>query len=289
MAAVSYYTWVCIEDYSEDGSVTADMLLDEARAYLSRFDWYAVEDILSNLADGLKTRSTSFNDLRCQELTELFLALSRKFPAVRLDVWGHGEEFGDVWAVRCLGGDVAVRHGPFDPEALPADTWEGRSFRPRGVPAEPATWDNCRSHIEGGGVFIDLTVPDSGEAGWEVLLWALKAGPFELQTFSEDDPIPLPKSAAAAFVEQRDVQPVNVAIRAGAVTANCRFFGGDIDLDIHPEQVTDAAAFESMLAIMRFVAAALRLPVFAASYGRYDAPFLRVSPDGTAMLLGPEE
>jgi hypothetical protein len=285
---VSYYTWVCIEHYSEDGSVTADMLLDEARVYLSGFGWYAVEDILSNLAEGFKTRSTSFADLRCTDLTDLFLALSRKHPAARFDVWGHGEEFGDVWAVRCLGGDIAVRHGPFDAEDCPADTWEGRSFRPRGVPAEPATWDNCRSHIEGEGVFIELIVPDSREAGWEVLLWALKGGPFELLAYSEDDPIPLPESAAAAFIEQRDIQPVNVAIGAGPVTAHCRFFGGDIDLDVDAAQVEGAAAFESMLAIMRFVAGALRLPVFAVSYGKVEEPFLRVSPDGAAMLLGPE-
>jgi hypothetical protein len=289
---VSYYTNVDIEFSSEDGSVTADMLLAEARAYLSRFAWYAVEDILSNLAEGFKKRSTWFNDLRCSDLTDLFRALSKKFPSVRLDIWGHGEEFGDTWAVRCLGGKVAVRYGPFDEEDVPdprapfPENEEGPTFRPKGVPVEPATWHNCRSHIYGDGASLALMVPDSGLAGWEVLLWALKAGPFELRAFSENEPIPLPSSAAWAFTEQRDIRPVRVAVLAGAITANCRFFGGDIDLDIDPEQLTDEASFESMLAIMRIAAAALRLPVFAVSADQYTEPFLRVSPEGAAMLLG---
>jgi len=111
---VSYYTKVRIDYYSEDGSVTADMLLAEARVYLSGFEWYAVDDILSDLAEGFKTGSATFSDLRESDLEELFLALSQKYPTVRLDVWGLGEEFGDAWAIRFLGGEITVNHKPID-------------------------------------------------------------------------------------------------------------------------------------------------------------------------------
>jgi hypothetical protein len=111
---VSYYTNVRIDYYSEDGSITADMLLTEARAYLSRFPHYAVDDIMSDLTEVFQKGSGSFKGMMCSDLTDLFRALSRKYPTVRLDIWGHGEEFGDVWARRFLGGKVTVKRGPFD-------------------------------------------------------------------------------------------------------------------------------------------------------------------------------
>ncbi|MBA4017755.1 MAG: hypothetical protein C0483_11325 [Pirellula sp.] len=95
----------------------------------------------------------------------------------------------------------------------------------------------------------------------------------------------LPDSAAWALTE-RQVACVMVSVRSGAITANCHFFGGDLDLDIDLREVITEEAFESVLAIMRFVAAAVRLPVVAVVEG--SAPgyaFLRVSPDGQASLL----
>jgi hypothetical protein len=111
---VSYYTDVRIDYYSKDGSVTDDMLLAEARAYLSRFSRYAVDDTMKDLTPAFRTGRGTLKGMTCVDLTDLFLALSRKFPNVRLDVWGHGEEFADVWARRFLGSKVIVKRGPFD-------------------------------------------------------------------------------------------------------------------------------------------------------------------------------
>ncbi len=77
-----------------------------------------------------------------------------------------------------------------------------------------------------------------------------------------------------------------VSVLSGTVTANCHFFGGDLELDIDPREVVTEAAFESVLAVMRFVAAAVRIPVVAVAEGSTPAyAFLRVSPDGRAAFL----
>lgn len=77
-----------------------------------------------------------------------------------------------------------------------------------------------------------------------------------------------------------------VSVLAGSVTANCHFFGGDLKLDIDPREVVADSAFESVLAVMRFIAVAVQLPVFAVAEGGTPAyAFLRVSPDGEAEFL----
>jgi hypothetical protein len=150
---------------------------------------------------------------------------------------------------------------------------------------EAATWDNCRAEFAFDGALIDLLVPGTGDADWEAFWSALRAGPFRLQAFRDGESIPLPESAAWVFAE-RGMASVMVSVQSGAVTANCHFFGGDLELDIDSREVTGPAAFESVLAVMRFVAAAVGLPVVAvAEGGRPAYPFLRVSRDGQAEFL----
>ena len=111
---MSYYTDVRLDYDSKDGSVTEDMLLAEARVYVSRFSHYVVDKAMKDLTPMFRTGRGSLKGMTCVDLTGLFLALSRKFPKVRLDIWGHGEEFADVWARRFLGGKIIVKRGPFD-------------------------------------------------------------------------------------------------------------------------------------------------------------------------------
>jgi hypothetical protein len=150
---------------------------------------------------------------------------------------------------------------------------------------EAATWDSCRADFVPDGALIDLTAPGTGDAEWEAFWSALLAGPFELRAFRDGEPIPLPESAAWVFAE-REVASVTVSVLSGSVTANCHFFGGDLELDIDPREVVTEAAFESVLALMRFVAAAVGLPVIGAAEGGTPTyAFLRVSPDGQAAFL----
>lgn len=150
-----------------------------------------------------------------------------------------------------------------------------------------ATWKNCRKDFAFDGAWVDLIVPGSGLAEWETFWAAVRAGPFELRAFRDGVPIPLPESAAWALAEQ-EVASVWVSVLAGTLTINCHFFGGDLKLDIDPREVTGESAFGMVLAVMRFVAAAVGRPVFAVMEGgREQHAFLRVSPEGEAEFLPP--
>jgi hypothetical protein len=150
---------------------------------------------------------------------------------------------------------------------------------------EVATWDICRADFAFDGGLIDLLAPNTSAAGWETFWSALRIGPFGLRAFRDGEPIRLPESAAWVFAE-REAASVMVSVLSGTVTANCHFLGGDLELDIDPREVTSEAAFESVLAVMRFVAAAVGLPVFAlAEGGTLAFAFLRMSPDGQAVFL----
>jgi hypothetical protein len=84
------------------------------------------------------------------------------------------------------------------------------------------------------------------------------------------------------MLAEREAAAVMVSVRAGPVTANCHFVStNEVELDIDPREVTGESTFEAVLAIMRLVAAAVRVPVFAVPEGGAPAvAFLRVQPDG---------
>ena len=148
-----------------------------------------------------------------------------------------------------------------------------------------ATWGTCRADFAFDGALIDVLAPGTGDAEWEAFWLALRAGPFELRAIRDGEPIPLPESAAWIFAEQ-EVASVTVSVLSGTVTAICHFFGGDEILDIDPREVTSEVAFGSVPAVMRFAAAAIKLPVLAvAEAGTPEYAFLRVSPDGQAEFL----
>lgn len=153
---------------------------------------------------------------------------------------------------------------------------------------EAATWDACKADFgfdAADGALIDLIVPGTGPAEWEAFWSALRAGPFELRAFRDHEPMPLPESAAWLLAEQQNASVV-VSVLAGGITANCFFYGGDLELDLDPREIVGDSAFESALAVMRLVAAGVGLPVFAASEGRTaEHAFLRVAPDGRAEFL----
>ena len=150
---------------------------------------------------------------------------------------------------------------------------------------KPATWANCRADFAFDGALVDLLVPGTGPDEWEAFWSALRSGPFELRAFRDGQPIPPPESAAWFFAEQQEAN-VWVSARSGSITANCHFFGGDLKLDIDPREVVGEESFESVLAVMRFVAAAVGRPVFAVPEGGSPrCAFLRVLPDGRAEFL----
>ncbi len=156
---------------------------------------------------------------------------------------------------------------------------------------EPATWDNCRADFDR--EFVDLLVPDTDPAAWQAFWTALRSGPFEVQVSRALwESIPPPKSVAWIFdTQELDGSMTLAFLHAGPVSPFCcfNFAGGDGDhpkLHVACEEVVSAEAFESVLAVMRFLAGALALPVLAVAelLGPEDA-FIRVSADGQAEFL----
>ncbi len=150
-----------------------------------------------------------------------------------------------------------------------------------------AMWVSCRPDFEYDGALRDLIVPGTGEAEWEAVWAALRSGPFSLRAYRDGEPIPLPESVAWIMAE-REVASVMVSIMVGTISANCHFFGGDFEVDIDPREITNEAAFESVLVLMRFLASAVKMQIFAVpeGCGRADS-FLEVSPDGDALYIPP--
>jgi hypothetical protein len=135
------------------------------------------------------------------------------------------------------------------------------------------------------GTLVDLLVPGTGRAGWEAFWSALRSGPFELRAFRDGEPITPPESVAWILAEQKDAS-VYAWILAGNVCANFLFYDDDVKLHLAPREIVGESDFESVLAIMRFVAAAVRLPVFVVGEcGTAEQAFLRVAPDGQAEFL----
>lgn len=151
---------------------------------------------------------------------------------------------------------------------------------------DAATWEQCRQEFTcDDGAFVDLQVPGTADQDWELLWSALRSGRFELSAYRDGESIALPESAEWALAEQQRAA-VLVSVRLGSVTANCHFVGGDLELDIDPREVISEVEFESVLTIMRFVAAAVRRPMVAVSEGGTVAEaFLKVFPDGRAVFL----
>jgi hypothetical protein len=114
---VSYYTHVRIAFWG-DKAATPDALLEAARPHLERRG-YHVEHVSEDLAKGLREGRTELNDLRSGDVTDLFLVLSRRFPAATFRVWAIGEEPWDIWTRELSGGKVTFRRGPF---SLPPNT-----------------------------------------------------------------------------------------------------------------------------------------------------------------------
>ncbi|HEY7153320.1 MAG TPA: hypothetical protein VH575_05105 [Gemmataceae bacterium] len=153
---------------------------------------------------------------------------------------------------------------------------------------EVANWTNCRANFAyDDGALVDLIAPGTGMAEWETFWAALRSGLFALKACRDGESIPLPESAAWIMAE-REVASVMVSVMAGTLTANCHFFGGDLELDIDPREVVSESAFESVLALMRFVAGAVGRPVLAVPEGgNSEHAFLSVSPSGQAWFLPP--
>lgn len=150
-----------------------------------------------------------------------------------------------------------------------------------------ATWTLWQSE-DFAGAFVDLVVPEAGPTEWEMFWQALRIGPFRLQTFRDGEPVALPESTSW-FISEQEIASVHVSVVADNVMMNCFFRDVEWDLDFDPREIVNETSFETMLKMMRFVAAAVSVPVFAVYEGTTDTQFafIRISPEGEVVFLPP--
>lgn len=151
---------------------------------------------------------------------------------------------------------------------------------------EAANWNRCRDDFTFDGALIDILALDADEMAWESFLSAIKASPFTLACFRDNERVALPESSAWTFAE-REFASICLSILVGKVTANCFFFvRSEIELDVDPREVTCQETFESMLTLMRFISNSTGLRVVATPEGGgQNCAFLSATPGGTVTLV----
>ena len=99
-----------------DEPPTADVVLAAARAHLEAQNVYAVDAVLSDLAEAWQKGVTEFNGLVSQDVEAMMQSVSKACPGLRFIVRGTGEEMRDIWVREIEDGKIVYSIGPFDQE-----------------------------------------------------------------------------------------------------------------------------------------------------------------------------
>ncbi len=107
---MSYYTRVTF-DFTDEPPT--NRVAETACQWLTAQNCYAVEDHLEDFLRGWTEGATELKGFLSQEMEELMLSISAKYPESRFYVRGMGEEFGDVLR-QFEGGKIVFKVGPFE-------------------------------------------------------------------------------------------------------------------------------------------------------------------------------
>jgi hypothetical protein len=115
---MSYYTFTQIswnDSERSQGDITSEQVLTCARSYLRLIDW--PQDAARDLESGLLNHGRidpGFNQLRGDQIIDMFRNISESLRDVTFFVRGMGEEVFDIWAASVRDGEIVTQHGPFD-------------------------------------------------------------------------------------------------------------------------------------------------------------------------------
>jgi len=99
------------------------------------------------------------------------------------------------------------------------------------------------------GSLRDIYVQDAGIDAWEKFLAFVRSRTFGLSYTRDGDPSHLPSTATQALADISHAHPL--AIDLGGVALHCHFFTADeIELDVHPREVTSRSAVVKVLKFM---------------------------------------
>jgi hypothetical protein len=152
-----------------------------------------------------------------------------------------------------------------------------------------ATFEYCRNDLAFDGALIDVLVPGADTRHCELFWTSLLSMHGAVAVTRDGVSVAVPKTWSEGCVEAQDAA-VTASIKVGALTVNCHFFGGELELDVDPREVNSEQAFEDLIGLMRLVSSSTGLKTLATPEGgRSEHAFICVLPDGSAMFIPPRE
>jgi len=121
----------------------------------------------------------------------------------------------------------------------------------------PVTWPELRRAFEDEGSLRDIVVRDTSAVHWQRALEFLRARGRDAGAQLTMEPEPLP-DRVEEIIGLRDDRSVWLRFVTNVLDIKCHFFGpGQIELDVHPGQITTPDAAAALLDFMRGLAEAV--------------------------------
>ena len=144
-------------------------------------------------------------------------------------------------------------------------------------------WDLLSERLEPDGSLRDIYVRDAHEQVWAAFLAALSGSAFRYLVTHGDRPLDrlFTTFEAAAALRKTDSVLLQIDL-SPTLTANCHFFSAEeIELDIDPRHLPDAAAVSKVVEFMEWLARAVNRPVLLTSENQPQHVIVRVDAAGT--------
>jgi hypothetical protein len=152
-------------------------------------------------------------------------------------------------------------------------------------PLPAATFEYCRNDVAFDGALIDVLVPGVDTRQCELFWTSLLSLHGAITVTRDGESVAVPKTWLEGSAEAQDAA-VTASIKMGALTVNCHFFDGELELDVDPREVNSEQAFEDLIGLMRLASSSTGLKALATPEGgRSEHAFICVLPDGSAMYI----
>ena len=142
------------------------------------------------------------------------------------------------------------------------------------LPHRLRLWRACRPDFGAQGAARRLYVLETSERDWDLLLRAVRRGPWP-HRFSLDALVaPLPRYGIEAFAAWRQAVPL-LELAVGPAVVRCHFRGvQQIELELDPAEVGDPDALEALVRFMAWLGRVLERTVLLAPDDAPERPIL---------------
>lgn len=152
-----------------------------------------------------------------------------------------------------------------------------------------ATWERCKGDLRPDGALRDILVQGTSIADWDLFL----ADPLVrgmAATFTLDgEAAALPATASEVFRIAED-HSATLRLLVGRIGLHCHFFSTEeLEFDLQPGDIKDAADFSDLAAFIRRLGTLLRKAVLLTPDSLPESPIAVYSPAEDKLLYQPDE